>query len=89
MKDLPQDLRTQTLAVINAHQPQGANAQVGALIGAWLNALDDDDLAGTAPDSLATVLLAGFAQAATRSAPGCQIAQLRYSDGAAACPPRC
>ena len=81
MKDMPQDLRTQTLAVINAHQPQGDNAQVGALISAWLNALDDDDLAGTAPDSLATVLLAGFGQAATRTAPGCQIAQLRYSDG--------
>jgi glutamate dehydrogenase len=81
MNDLPQDLRTQTLAVINAHQPQGANAQVGALISAWLNALDDEDLAGTTPDSLATVLLAGFEQAATRTAPGCQIAQLRYSDG--------
>jgi len=35
MKDMPQDLRSQTLNLVNANQSAaGANAQVGALISA-------------------------------------------------------
>ncbi|MGH8853170.1 MAG: NAD-glutamate dehydrogenase domain-containing protein, partial [Telluria sp.] len=82
MKDMPQDLRNQTLALVNANQSAaGANAQVGALISAWLGSLDDEDLAGTAPESLAPVLWEGFSQLAQRTGPGCQIAQMKYSDG--------
>ncbi|KFC68156.1 NAD-glutamate dehydrogenase domain-containing protein [Massilia sp. LC238] len=82
MKDMPQDLRSQTLNLVNANQSAaGANAQVGALISAWLGSLDDEDLAGTAPESLAPVLWEGFSQLAQRSGPGCQIATMRYSDG--------
>jgi len=77
-KDMPQDLRTRTLALVNENKP---TEQVGALIGAWLGSLDDEDLAGVSPDSLATILQEGFAQVAQRSAPGCQIAQMRYTDG--------
>jgi glutamate dehydrogenase len=77
-KDMPQDLRTRTLALVNENKPTG---QVTALIGAWLGSLDDEDLAGVSPDSLATILQDGFAQAAQRTAPGCQIAQMRYTDG--------
>jgi len=80
-KDMPQDLRTRTLALVNENKPAGATAQVGALAGAWLGALDDEDLAGVAPESLAAILWDGFAQVAQRSAPGCQIAQMRYTDG--------
>lgn len=76
MKQMPQDLRKQTLELINAD-----GSQVAALIGAWLKSLDDEDLAGTSPDSLAPVLRDGFTQAAKRTVEGCQIAQLRYSDG--------
>ncbi|MDQ1922744.1 NAD-glutamate dehydrogenase domain-containing protein [Massilia pseudoviolaceinigra] len=80
MKQMPQDLRKQTLDLITASQPAD-DGQVSALISAWLGSLDDEDLAGTAPDSLAPVLRDGFTQAARRTAAGCQIAQLRYSDG--------
>ncbi|SHH56548.1 NAD-glutamate dehydrogenase domain-containing protein [Massilia sp. CF038] len=76
MKQMPQDLRNQTLDLINAD-----GSPVAALISAWLKSLDDEDLAGTSPESLAPVLRDGFAQAAKRSGAGCQIAQLRHSDG--------
>jgi glutamate dehydrogenase len=77
-KDMPQDLRTRTLALVNENKP---SEQVAALIGAWLGSLDDEDLAGVSPDSLAAILQDGFAQVAQRTAPGCQIAQMRYTDG--------
>jgi len=79
-KDMPQDLRIRTLALVNENKPV---EQVGALIGAWLGSLDDEDLAGVAPESLATILLDGFAQVAQRTVQGCQIARMRYSDGRA------
>jgi glutamate dehydrogenase len=84
MKDMPNDLRGQTLALINengsASQSAGS-AQVNALIAAWLESLDDEDLAGTAPHSLAPVLVDGFSQLAQRTGPGAQIATMGYSDG--------
>ncbi len=80
MKQMPQDLRAQTLDLVNADNA-AASAPVAALISAWLGSLDDEDLAGTSPESLAPVLREGFTQAAQPSAEGCQIAQLRYSDG--------
>jgi glutamate dehydrogenase len=81
MKHMPQDLRTQTLALVTANKPAADSSQVEALIQAWLASLDDEDLAGTSPDSLAPILWEGFSQAAKRSAQGCQIAQLRCTDG--------
>ncbi|MBW8901304.1 MAG: NAD-glutamate dehydrogenase, partial [Massilia sp.] len=81
MKQMPQDLRSQTLALVNAKQPDGGSSQVAALISAWLGTLDEEDLAGTSPDSLAPVLWDGFTQAAKRAGEGCQIARLRYADG--------
>ena len=88
-KDMPQDLRTRTLALVNEKNAEknaesksaGDAGQVGALISAWLGALDDEDLAGVAPDSLAAILWDGFAQVSQRTVPGCQIAQMRYTDG--------
>jgi glutamate dehydrogenase len=82
MKDMPQDLRSQTLALVNATRPTGGDTeQIGALISAWLGSLDEEDLAGISPDSLAPLLWDGFTQVAKRSGQGCQIAQLRYADG--------
>ncbi|MFL6673619.1 MAG: glutamate dehydrogenase, partial [Massilia sp.] len=78
---MPKDLRTQTLALVAASKPAGAPEQVAALISAWLESLDDEDLAGTSPESLAPLLWDGFTQVASRTVEGCQIAQLRYSDG--------
>ncbi|SDG14602.1 MULTISPECIES: NAD-glutamate dehydrogenase domain-containing protein [unclassified Duganella] len=78
MKQTPQDLRKQTLDLVNANKPA---TEVAALVSAWLASIDDDDLAGTAPDSLAPVLADGFTQASKRSGSGAQIARLRYDDG--------
>jgi glutamate dehydrogenase len=81
MKQGPQELRKQTLDLVNAHPSAASGSPVAALVSAWLGSLDEEDLAGTSPDSLAPLLWDGFAQAATRSAAGCQIAQLRAADG--------
>ena len=82
MNHTPQDLRTQTLELINAAGNAGkAAAPVVQLVQAWLDSLDAEDLADIAPDSLAPVLVDGFTQAAKRTGNGCQIATLRYADG--------
>ncbi|MEG2964410.1 MAG: NAD-glutamate dehydrogenase, partial [Janthinobacterium sp.] len=82
MNHTPQDLRTQTLELINAAGKAGkAAAPVVQLVQAWLDSLDAEDLADIAPDSLAPVLVDGFTQAAKRTGSGCQIATLRYADG--------
>ncbi|MCS0583308.1 NAD-glutamate dehydrogenase [Massilia pinisoli] len=80
-KDMPHDLRTQTLALVNENKPANAPEQVGALIGAWIGALDEDDLAGIDPRNLAAILWDAFAQVAQRTTDGCQIAQMRSTDG--------
>ncbi|CAN7611888.1 NAD-glutamate dehydrogenase [Pseudoduganella sp. LjRoot289] len=80
MTQMPQDLRKQTLDLINANK-SADSGQVGALINAWLASIDEEDLAGVAPDSLVPALWEGFAQAARRSGAGVQIAKLRYADG--------
>ncbi|MGV7210938.1 NAD-glutamate dehydrogenase domain-containing protein [Oxalobacteraceae bacterium A2-2] len=80
MKQMPHDLRTQTLDLVNAVKPAGGSAPVGALISAWLGSLDEEDLAGVEPGSLAPILWDGFTQLSKRSE-GCQIARLRYADG--------
>ncbi len=81
MKQMSQDLRAQTLELVNARQPAAASTHVVALISAWLGALDDEDMAGTAPASLAPVLWDGFTQASQRRGSAAQIARLRYDDG--------
>ncbi len=80
MTKLPQDLRKETLELASAGKT-AENDQAQALIALWLRSLDDEDLAGTSPQSLAPVLVEGFSQAARRTTPGCQIATLRYADG--------
>ncbi|MET0983051.1 MAG: glutamate dehydrogenase, partial [Telluria sp.] len=80
MNYMPQDLRTQTLALVTNQPAAGATGQIRDLISAWLGALDEEDLAGTTPEALAPVLWDGFTQVATRTRPGCQIAQMRYTD---------
>jgi glutamate dehydrogenase len=81
MKQMPQDLRKQTLDLVTASKPATDGSQVAALISAWLGSLDDEDLTGTAPDSLAPVLWDGFTFASKRTVSGAQIARLRYADG--------
>ena len=57
MNHTPQDLRTQTLELINAAgSANKAAAPVVQLVQAWLDSLDAEDLADIAPDSLAPVI---------------------------------
>src|SRR5471032_1237536 len=81
MKQMPQDLRTQTLDLVNASKPASDSSQVAALISAWLGSIDEEDLAGIAPGSLAPVLWDSFTQASKRSGAGAQVAKVRYADG--------
>ncbi|WP_338847395.1 NAD-glutamate dehydrogenase domain-containing protein [Massilia sp. W12] len=80
MEQQPQDLRNQTLELIKrsaADQPE----LVQALTLTWLTSLDEDDLQGIAPGSLAEVLRAGFAQTLLRAGKTCQVHSLSYADG--------
>ena len=57
------------------------SATLAALINTWLMSLDEDDLAGIAPEQLAPLLWDGFTRLALRPSGACQIAQLRYQYG--------
>ena len=81
MKQIPHDLRTQTLDAVSAARPFDGASEVEALIAAWLAALDEDDLSEVAPAGLAPLLWEGFVQAQRRVGSACQIVRLRYSDG--------
>ncbi|WP_374582303.1 NAD-glutamate dehydrogenase domain-containing protein [Pseudoduganella sp.] len=74
MKQMPQELRKQTLELVKANGP------IAQLIEAWLGSLDDEDLADLSPGSLAPVLVEGFTQLSKRTAHGCQIARLQYQE---------
>ncbi|HJU99223.1 MAG TPA: glutamate dehydrogenase, partial [Burkholderiaceae bacterium] len=80
-----QDLRSQALqlALAEAGQPAtGDRAQVEALIATWLDSIEDEDLAGIAPQSLASPLWEGFSRLAKWTPQeGCRIEQLPYADG--------
>jgi glutamate dehydrogenase len=84
MEHQPQDLRSQTLNLVTSgkNAPDCADKEtVASLIRAWLTSLDEDDLLGITPDSLASVLWQGFAQTVQRGAQSCQISSLSYADG--------
>ncbi|MEC5217048.1 glutamate dehydrogenase [Actimicrobium sp. GrIS 1.19] len=76
MKEISQNLRKQTLALV---PPQAA--PVSGLIELWLNSLDEEDLSGIAPASLASALVEPFTRAQQRIVDGCQIDVGSYDDG--------
>ena len=82
MNQLSQDLRMKTLDLCLANATRhGGTHQVSLLLDAWLGALEEEDLAGITPESLASVLCEAFSRFATRSERGCQVEALRYQDG--------
>jgi glutamate dehydrogenase len=85
-KDMPQDPRTQTLALVNENKPAGdpaddAAPEAATLIAAWIAALDDEDLTGIDPHALSAILWDAFPQVVQRTGAGCRIAQVRHGDG--------
>ncbi|MBV8666794.1 MAG: NAD-glutamate dehydrogenase [Burkholderiaceae bacterium] len=82
------DLRQQTLelALTAAGAAAERNAALPALIETWLASLEEEDLIGITPDSLAPVLAQGFGDMTAGAPAGCHIATLRCADarGAAA-----
>ena len=80
-----QDLRAQALRLALAEAGRSAGgdrARLEALIAAWLDSIEDEDLAGIAPESLASPLWEGFSRLAKWTPQeGCRIEQLTYADG--------
>jgi len=84
MKRHAVDFRTQTLDIVVATLGQSSihnSTQVTSLIDTWLSSLDDEDLAGITPETLAALLSDGFARVAQRAPVACEIETLRYADG--------
>ena len=83
MNKLSQNLRKKTLELTLAVAGQAATEQpqVTSLIDTWLASLEEEDLAGITPESLASVLWEGFSSVSALSAAGCHIRPLRYADG--------
>ena len=76
-----QELRKQTLTLVQANHAQD-NPSVSALLETWLSSLDEADLAGILPASIASVLWEAFGHAAQWTpAHGCQINTLTCQDG--------
>lgn len=76
-----QELRKQTLLLVKA-TPGQTEPSAGALLETWLSSLDEADLSGILPASLASALPAAFDHAAQWTpAQGCQINTLAYQDG--------
>ena len=76
-----QELRKQTLTLVQAHNAQN-NPSVSALLETWLSSLEEADLTGILPASLASVMWEAFTHAAQWTpAKGCQINTLAYQDG--------
>ena len=68
-----QELRQQTLTLVQSHNTQN-NPPLASLLEAWLSSLDEADLIGILPASLASVLWPAFEHAAQwMPSKGCQI----------------
>ncbi|GAA4030641.1 NAD-glutamate dehydrogenase domain-containing protein [Actimicrobium antarcticum] len=80
MKEMSQDLRTQTLELVLADAGAARSTPVAALIDVWLTSLNEEDLDGLTPQSLASALWQAFTGAAQRSTDGCQIEAVDYNE---------
>ena len=78
MKQQAADLRKQTLDLVRPRAATGEPSPLAALIEAWLESLEEEDLAGITPDSLAAVLQQGFSELAAGAPNGCRVGALRY-----------
>jgi glutamate dehydrogenase len=84
MTQQPQDLRSQTDALVTKIAAGAAGAdskQIASLVQAWLASVDDEDLVGLQPESLAPLLWEAFSKSAKRPGDDCQITTVRYQDG--------
>jgi len=83
MTQQSQELRVQALAEALSNAPAGANrGQVEGLIRAWLESLEEEDLASLTVENLASPLWEGFSRlAAWKPEEGCHIEALSYADG--------
>eukprot|EP01034_Spumella_vulgaris_P023484 gene23484-29702_t len=82
MRDLQRDLRSRILALVGERlMALGEGNRVHALIAAWLELLDDEDLLALEPDVLSSLLCEGFARAAIREYGHCLVVSMRYASG--------
>jgi glutamate dehydrogenase len=80
MNQQTQDLRKQTLDLVLAGAgAAAANAPVKAVIETWLTSLEEEDLAGLTPETLASGLWQGFSEVASVAPVGCRVGAVRYT----------
>ncbi len=77
-----EDLRKQTLNLVHgAAEAKEANTPAAAVIEAWLASVEEEDLAGIAPEALASAVWQGFSEVLGGAPNGCRIGALRYESG--------
>ncbi|HVK93154.1 MAG TPA: NAD-glutamate dehydrogenase domain-containing protein [Noviherbaspirillum sp.] len=85
MTEQSMELRSKTLACALSGHDEAASpvtAQLAQLIGAWLDAVEEEDLVGLEEESLASPLWEGFSRMlAWTPQEGCRIESLAYADG--------
>ncbi|HEY8025338.1 MAG TPA: NAD-glutamate dehydrogenase domain-containing protein [Burkholderiaceae bacterium] len=77
-----EDLRKQTLnLVMAAVDAKDAKSPTAAVIETWLASVEEEDLAGIAPETLASALWQSFSEVLAGAPTGCRIGALRYTGG--------
>ena len=77
-----EDLRKQTLNLVQSlAESKGAkDAPTAAVIETWLASIEEEDIAGVAPEVLASAISQCFSEGLSGSPAGCRISALRYSN---------
>ncbi len=77
-----EDLRKQTLNLVLAAVDAGlAKSPTAAVIETWLASVEEEDLAGIAPETLASGLWQNFSEVLSSASTGCRIGAVRYASG--------
>jgi glutamate dehydrogenase len=77
-----EDLRKQTLNLVQsaAEAKDAKDTPTAAVIETWLASIEEEDIAGVAPEVLASAVWAGFSEVLAGSPVGCRIGALRYTN---------
>ncbi len=77
-----EDLRKQTLNLVQsaAEAKDAKDSPTAAVIEAWLASIEEEDIAGVAPEVLASAVWQGFSEVLSGSPAGCRIGALRYTN---------
>ena len=76
-----EDLRKQTLNLVQsaAEAKDAKDTPTAAVIETWLAAIEEEDIAGVAPEALASAVWQGFSEVLQGAPAGCRVGALRYT----------